>query len=438
MKDLSRAEIGQVIGLKTEGVVLGTALFFLAAGSLWAHFALGPVVLETPFLMCWILIHGASFVSLAFPRFSKFLPIASIVGLQFHFYASLRNYEMPFYPMAPIFFLIATLSLTAFRWSRTKTVWAFWALAWGSTAYWLEPTSGADNQARTAFFVSLLLNAFFVGSFLGTLRFFAVRMAGLVDGLGARKTFDDQRIHAASLQTLGELAVGLAHEIQNPLTAINGYSFQIQEDLKDEAKPDLELIRKANERIKHNVDRIIDISKVMRSFAREPSAEEYVNMSVRAAFEDTLALMRHNIKSQGIDLHTEFPEKDATVKGSITQISQVLVNLLSNARDACRGSDRKKISMGFSVKEGQVLLWVEDTGPGIPSEIKDSVFKAFYTTKPAGEGTGLGLYIAGIIADRHQGELKFECPRDAGGRILGTRFVLTLSSAVAVSTEKAA
>lgn len=439
MKELSRAEIGQVIGGKTEGVVLGTALLFLAAGSLWAHFALGPVVLETPFLLCWILVHGGSFASLTRPRLARFIPIAAFIGLQFHFYASVKSYEIPFYPMAPIFFLIATLSLSAYRWARAKSVWAFWALGWASTLFWLDPLNGDDSKAATAFWVASGVNLFFVGAFLGALRFFADHMKGLMKDLGPRHTFDAQRIHAASLQTLGEIAAGLAHEIHNPLTAINGYSYQIQQDLNEPAaKVDLALIKKANERIKHNVDRIIDISKVMKAFVRETSNDAFSKTSVRNVFEDTLILMRHNLKSAGIELHTEFPEKDIHVNGNLTQLSQILVNLLSNARDACALSDRKKITLGFSSKGADVMLWIEDTGPGIARDVRNNVFKAFYTTKPAGEGTGLGLYIARIIADRHQGSLKFQCDTDAAGRVLGTRFTLTLKALEAGADAKAA
>lgn len=419
--------------------MLGTAMLFLAAGSIWAHFGLGPIFLEPPFWLGWILIHGSSFLSLSRPRLQKLLPLSSLAGLQLYFHASFNNFDMPFFPMAPVFFLIATLSLTAYRWGRAGGTLAFCALGWASTAIWMGSLEGFRDQIRAALSLGMGLNLFFIGAFLVTLRFFSKRMRSLVEGLGAKKSFDSQRIHAARLQALGEIAASLAHEIHTPLTSINGYSYQIKGEIEDHPTDlPVDVVRSANERIKFNVDRIIEITKVMRAFARGKPTEEMTTVSVKDVLRDTLALMRHNVRAAGVDLNVELPEKDCFVYGNLVQMSQVLVNLLSNARDACLEADRRKVSVGFESREGRVVLWVEDTGPGISDDMRADVFRAFFTTKPSGSGTGLGLYIASMIAQRHQGQLAFDTLRDPAGRVLGTRFEFSLKLLEAGSGQQAA
>lgn len=437
MKDLNRSEIARTIGAHTESVVLATALLFLAAGSLWAHFALGPVALERPFVLCWLLVHGGSFLTLWRPRLAAILSVAGLAAINFHLHSSFDTYGMPFFPMAPIFFLIGTAALTSFPWGRIKSVAALWAAGWAGVFAWLRPDTVTESKAVTAFTIGAVVNFVFVAGFLALLSYLARRMRTLASGLGPRRTFDEQRIHADRLQSLGELAASLAHELQNPLTAVNGYSYQIAEDLAEKS-PNLELVRKANERIKFNIDRMMELAKVMRGYSRESSRDSFTAISMRAVVSDVLILMGHHLKSSGVELKLDLPERDAWVRGSSVQLGQVLVNLLANARDACLLSERRKVSLGFRAEGARVHLWVEDTGPGIDGSVRRDIYKAFFTTKPVGHGTGLGLYITGLIVERHGGELKFECPTDPAGRVLGTRFTVSFAEAAADSKGQAA
>lgn len=436
-KDLSRAETGRVIGDKTERMLLATSFLFLAAGSLWSHLGLGPVVFEIPFVATWSVVHLGAFFTLTGRRAVGFIVASSFVGLQIYFEAALRRYSLPYLPMAPVFFIVSTLALQGFAWARGRAAVGFWALGWLSTLLWVKSSQAGDDMGRTALLIAMGLSALFVGGFIALFRFFSKRMTTLVETLGPKNRFDDQRIHAASLQSLGELAAGLSHEIQNPLAAINGYSYQIQEEVTAPTSDSTGVIRKANERIKFNVDRIIEIARVMRNFSRETSGDEKAVISVQNTLRDALALMVHSFKTNGVELQVDLPADDIKIRGHFVQISQVLVNLMSNARDACMGSERRVVKVGFTPVNGRVELWVEDTGPGISDAIRRDVFKAFFTTKPAGIGTGMGLYIAGIIAERHAADLRFECPRDTSGRILGTRFTLSFAVVEAASQQAA-
>jgi C4-dicarboxylate-specific signal transduction histidine kinase len=147
--------------------------------------------------------------------------------------------------------------------------------------------------------------------------------------------------------------------------------------------------------------------------------------------------MKHQLKSLGMELKVDYDSSDFQVIGNFTELSQILMNLLSNARDAVRDSELKIISMGFKDEGEEVHVWVQDTGRGVSSEYAEELFKPFFTTKAHQEGTGLGLYISKIIADRNLARLSFECIKDRHGRMLGTRFSLYLKNK-SVNSQKVA
>ena len=224
---------------------------------------------------------------------------------------------------------------------------------------------------------------------------------------------------------LGELTASLGHEISNPVSSIKGYNHQIRGELK-ELEPDLEMLRVASERIDFNLERIVALTKLIRNFARDPARDEKAPVSVKAILEDTWLLMNHHLKSAGIDFVKEVPAGDAEILGSTIQISQILVNLLTNAKDALEGRIAKKVVLGTSFGDQKVRIWVEDNGPGVEKGFESKVFEAFFTTKAVGKGTGLGLSISKRIAEAHNATLELTCLRAENGRALGTRFVLEI------------
>src|SRR5690606_7188641 len=116
--------------------------------------------------------------------------------------------------------------------------------------------------------------------------------------LGPTNRFENQRIHASKLQVLGELSASLSHEMLNPLAAINGYSYQIREELK-EKKPSSSLLSESNDRISFNVGRIIEITRVLKSFSRSENGDTFKHeqVSVRKVIEDSVLLVRHSVRS---------------------------------------------------------------------------------------------------------------------------------------------
>lgn len=416
--------------------MVGTALLFILAGSVWTHFGLGPVILETPLVGAWLLLHGTAFAALRFPRLQAFCVAGGLLALQAYFHLLLKVYQAPFLPLAPVFFVVSSLTLVGYvrgEWLKTLAVWS---VAWVSSYLWIGATTPDGGQTGKAVAFALGLNGVFLGSFLAAGQYFSFRLARQISLLGPRQQFDEQRLQASKLQVIGELTTSLSHEMNNPLTAIAGYNFQIREEIRENPDaPAIEILRTASERIKFNIDRVTEISRTIRSFARDSSNDDLVAVSLRAVVADSMLLMRHHIKSAGVELHLDCPSDDFHVKGNFVQISQILVNLLGNARDAVRECDRRKVTLGWATAEkGEIQIWVEDTGPGIPDKLIARLGQPFFTTKGQGRGTGLGLYISRMIAERHHGRLEWETLKE-GGRVLGSRFTLTLQQAEAPAVE---
>jgi signal transduction histidine kinase len=375
-------------------------------------------------LLAWVLIHSAPFLSLAFSRLNRILAFSSVGALMLYFWMCFANYKAPFIPAAPVFFLVSAVTLVAYDPRRIGRSFIMWALSWALSLAWcMGYAHGAGT--RFAYCISIALNAGLLWAFFAASRYFGARMSDDIQKLGPRKSFDQQRIHASKLQTLGELTASLAHEIANPLLAIKGFNHQVREELK-EPEVSLELVRTASERIEDNLKRITAIAKLLRSFARDTSRDQLGPVSVREVFDDTVMLMQHQVKSAGVSFRVAAPSEDALVAGNSIELSQLLVNLLANARDAVQDASVKSVSMGYALRESQVRIWVEDSGPGISGEVAENLFRPFYTTKSPGQGTGLGLYIAKLIADRHRAQLQFSSIKNEQGKVSGARFEIEL------------
>jgi C4-dicarboxylate-specific signal transduction histidine kinase len=226
-------------------------------------------------------------------------------------------------------------------------------------------------------------------------------------------------VHAAKLAALGELAGGVAHELNQPLTVI----LQIVELSQIVGKPprpeDLELIRKAIERMARIVDGV-------RSFARS-SAMRAVLSPGRAPVDAALELFAEHLRRDGVQVVASFGEGLPQVMADVDRLQQVLVNLLANARDALAersASGEPRIDVGVHASDGWLVYSVADNGPGVAPEHQAHLFDPFFTTKDVGKGTGLGLSVSyGIVRD-HGGDIAFE--PGAGG---GARFVLRIPAA---------
>ncbi len=428
VKPLHRYEIRDLMLGEGRHFVLGTALLFLFAGSLWSHFSMGPVTMEWPLFLCWSLIHVCGFLCIPFKRLDKILIASSIVALNLYYYLGLVRYQLPYLPTAPLFFIVSSIAVSAHMALGLRATGAAWSTAWMSHLLWIHFFIHSEKAPLFDFASKFLIlcNFIFVATYILAFHFFEKRFHSRVKMMSSKELFDEQRIQASKLQSLGTLVASVSHEINNPLSAIKGYAYTVDQELQSQNATKEQTIKHANERILFNVHRVGKIVSNLKTFSRDTSHDEQHPVSIKDVIDDSLSLVSADIRAKGVELFVDIPENDAIVRGNAIELSQLLVNLLSNARDACLLSERKKITTGFRIENNQVILWVEDTGPGIDSQHKDKLFQSFFTTKELGKGTGLGLYISQSIAQKHQANLQFKNQEDSLGKARGAVFWIAL------------
>lgn len=231
----------------------------------------------------------------------------------------------------------------------------------------------------------------------------------------------EQLVRSARLAAVGRLSAGVAHEIGNPLAAIRGMLDLMRAgDLdREEEKEFTERIQRETERIHHTIRDLLDFSR------HEPDASDRVESSASVAevIDDTVKLLDRQSRFREIELALDLDASLPRVRGDHERLRQLLLNLLFNAADALGGSGKIAVS---AKRNGEgVCLVVADDGPGIDHQILDQVFDPFVTTKPAGQGTGLGLAVCHTIVDRLGGTIQAENLREGGAS-----FAVSLPAAV--------
>jgi len=205
-------------------------------------------------------------------------------------------------------------------------------------------------------------------------------------------------IQSEKLASLGRLASGIAHEINNPLTGVLTFSSLLLEDLKDtEYQEDLDTIVKETLRCRNIVKGLLD-------FARETKSE-METASINSIISDTLAILEKHINFQNVDIIMNLAEDIPDFKMDINQMKSVINNLAINAADAMPGGGTLNIATKNDTGWDRVKIVIDDTGTGIDEETLDRIFDPFFTTKKAGHGTGLGLAVIYGIIERHRGTI---------------------------------
>jgi two-component system, NtrC family, sensor kinase len=226
-------------------------------------------------------------------------------------------------------------------------------------------------------------------------------------------TVDNAALHrqlarAEKLAAIGQLVAGVAHELNNPLTSILGYSELISDDIpKGPAREKLDKMVREAQRMKRIIENLL-------RFARHNSlAKKSANLEI--LLQDVLALREYHLRNQDIDVQVQIEPDLPHVALDEDQFKQILLNLLNNSIDALDGNSRKRICIEASCNNGRVTLRFEDNGNGFTDV--NRVFDPFYTTKPVGKGTGLGLSICYGIVKEHGGEIHAENLEPHGARI---------------------
>lgn len=229
-------------------------------------------------------------------------------------------------------------------------------------------------------------------------------------------------VSAAKMSALGEMAGGIAHEINTPLGTISLLADQIQEYVQDESI-DRKSIGEMITIIGNTVRRIGAIVHGLRTFSRDGSLDRLEPASVKQIVEKTLILCAEKLKYTNIKVEILPIDGELEILCRPVQISQVLLNLINNACDAVGELTEKWITISVDRQDPDILISVTDSGEGIPAAVREKLFHPFFTTKDIGKGTGLGLSISKGILDAHQGTLSVDlaCPN--------TRFIVRVPAA---------
>lgn len=233
-----------------------------------------------------------------------------------------------------------------------------------------------------------------------------LRILTLIDDKEELTKFSVDQMESGRFVALGQLAGGIAHEINNPLTVVLSKLHLVERltsgpEISSEATAK---IKDSVEKARSSVMRISKVIKGLRSLSRDGRADDFQVTNIADVITETVELCQERIKENGIILDLEI-DRDLFVRVRPYQIVQVLINLVNNAIDALEGQNLGKILIKVLRIGDEVVLRVSDSGPGVKEGHESMVMEPFFTTKPAGVGTGLGLSISRQIVFSHGGRI---------------------------------
>jgi PAS domain S-box-containing protein len=229
------------------------------------------------------------------------------------------------------------------------------------------------------------------------------------------KTAQVRLVEASKMRALGELVAGVAHELNNPLMASQTILHVILKKLPEDSpeRDRLELIRKCNDRIERIVEHL-------KEFSRQ-TQPEFREIDVNRPIENALMITGQQLLNHNISIVRKLSDNLPKILGDASQLEQVFLNLISNARDAMdTAAGRKELTIRSYKNEGtsQVAVSVTDTGAGISEENLSKVFEPFFSTKPVGKGTGLGLSLCFGIIEAHGGRIEIKSKPGKGTEVV--------------------
>ncbi len=238
----------------------------------------------------------------------------------------------------------------------------------------------------------------------------------------ATKVADEQRaklFESSKMASLGQMAGGIAHEINNPLSIILAIAEKMSRQAKNGQLTHDDVIQ-SSERLQNTAFRIVHIVRGLQHFSRDGEKLPFAQSSLNQIIDDTVALCQERFKSMGIELSIERTPRDTAIECRAVQVSQALLNLLNNACDATRSQKEKWVHVSTHDLESKVKIYVRNGGEKIPPFVQEKLFQPFFTTKEVGGGTGLGLSVSLAMMREHGGSIHFDALDP------NTTFVMTL------------
>jgi signal transduction histidine kinase len=251
----------------------------------------------------------------------------------------------------------------------------------------------------------------------------------------AKQTIETQQVSlmaSSKMAALGEMAGGIAHEINNPLAIIQGFSARLRLDvglLKNIDKSEKDQIFTHLDKMDSTTTRIANIVRGLRDFARDGSLDECEDVSIKKLFNDVISMCSERFRLHGIEISSE-AIVDFKIFCRGVQIEQVLLNLLSNSFDAIQKDPIRWIRLESKQKGQFVEISVTDSGRGLSSAVAEKIMQPFFTTKPIGKGTGIGLSISKGLVESNGGKFFYDRHH------VNTRFVFTVPLSSALSSAR--
>jgi two-component system C4-dicarboxylate transport sensor histidine kinase DctB len=260
------------------------------------------------------------------------------------------------------------------------------------------------------------------------------------------KETQEKMSQASKLVALGELAAGMSHELNQPLTGIRGFAQELHDIVTTVKKPKRAELAGLAQDVIQNADKMAELLSHLRDFARKErnhfqtsSDHPHEAVPVATSLANVLKLLHKQFEDRGITVDVSVIPESLAVRAHTHPFEQVLINLLTNSRDAIlekretQKNLKGHISFEAHLENSQVVMRVRDNGPGVSASIRERIFDPFFSTKSQGKGLGLGLSISFSIVHNFGGELHLE---ESGPQ--GSCFVLKLPIAVAKREAKAA
>jgi two-component system, NtrC family, sensor kinase len=298
-------------------------------------------------------------------------------------------------------------------------------LTWLDNKNWLlairdDPSEELMPLAHTRSLVWIILAGGFLLIAGGTILTSNTILAQLVRSEREKASLNASLTQSSKMASLGKMAAGVAHEINNPLAIIKekaGWMHDLlgEEDIK--ASPNFKEFEDAIAKIEYHVTRAKDVTHRLLGFARrmDPIHED---VNINEVISQTITFLQNEARYRAIEIHTGFQKDLPFVASDSAQLQQVFLNIIDNAIDAI-GKDGNIHIRTMAVHDPrEVIITIKDSGPGIPKEKLDKIFDPFFTTKKVGEGTGLGLTISFSIIQKLGGRIKVESEEGHGATFI--------------------
>ena len=225
------------------------------------------------------------------------------------------------------------------------------------------------------------------------------------------KDFTAQLIQTEKMAAIGEITAGVAHELKQPLNVIKIICQSIMKDIEKQ-RFDLESAKQDLPELLNQTNRMAQIIDHMRVFSRRTVGTTVEELNINESIDGVFVFLGQQLMNHNVMVDKQYAQSLPAIKGDSIRLEQVFMNLITNSRQAMMSAGTKamkiEIKTYFSEDKKSVVAQFKDNGPGIPMEIREKIFESFFTTKEAGEGTGLGLSTARKIVEEHGGKIEVD------------------------------